>query len=391
MTTRRTICVLTGSRADYGLLYWLLKTLAADPGVTLQLIVSGSHLNEAFGCTQRLIAADGFVPAATVDIILEPDTRLAVATSLGLATTRFAEELARLRPYIAVVLGDRYEALAFAQAAMMLGVPLAHIHGGERTEGVIDEAVRHAISKMAHLHFTTAEPYRQRVIQLGEEPTRIFTVGAPGLDNVARLMLPSRDGLTSALGVSLVRPFFLVTYHPETLDRATPARAITALCDALDRFPELDVIVTKANADAYGRLINERFASYSLNQPERVRVFDSLGQANFLAAIREAAAVVGNSSSGLIEAPAIGTPTVNIGDRQRGRLRAPSVIDCATETATITAALAQAMSPAFRAQAMRRESPYGGPGAAAKMAEILTTVPPTNLLVKRFYDLPIAC
>ena len=388
--TPRKICVFTGSRADYGLLLWLMKTLNDDSSIALQILVSGTHLCREFGETVNLLEADGLRATAEVEMVLAADTPVAVATSLGLATIRYAQTLESLHPDIAVVLGDRYEALALAQAAMLLKIPIAHIHGGEATEGVIDEAIRHAISKMAQLHFTAAEVYRRRVVQLGEHPDRVFNVGAPGLDNIVKLDLPTIRELEESIEFTLGKRFAVVTYHPVTLGRAGPEASVTNLLAALDRFPDLNLLVTKSNADPFGRRINTRLDEYAAGNPERVRVVASLGQRNYLGALTHAVATIGNSSSGIIEAPAVGTPTVNIGERQRGRLRAPSVIDCADSTAAIVEAIEHAMTASFQALAANCVSPYGSGGASQRIAEIITTHPLENILDKRFFELATA-
>lgn len=382
----RRICVFTGSRADYGLLRGLIRALANDPRVNLDIVAAGAHLRADLGSTVAAIDDDGFVPAAKIDFVQEADTPVATATALGLATIRLTEAFDRLRPDIVVVLGDRYEALAAAQSAMMLNIPIAHIHGGEATEGLIDEAVRHAISKMAHLHFTAAAPYRARVIQLGEHPDRVFNVGAPGLDNLSDMRLLSRSELSSALGFDCSR-FVLVTLHPVTLDRSPPEQALEALVVALDRFPNLAVIATKSNADANGRRLNAVLEARTAQRKGRWLVAASLGQQRYLSALALADAVVGNSSSGIIEAPSLGVPTVNIGERQRGRLRAPSVIDCGSDEGAIRAAIDRALSPAFRAIAARRETPYGSGGASLRIAATLKSFPLDGVLFKRFFDL----
>ena len=305
-----------------------MKEMQADPCIDLQLLVSGSHLAPEFGETWRQITADGFAIDAQVDMCLSSDEPVAVAKSMALGLAGFAEALDRLKPDLLVVLGDRYEALAAAEAAMLLRVPIAHIHGGEATEGAIDDSIRHAITKMAHLHFAAAELYRERILQLGEAPERVFTVGAPGLDHIDNTKLIDRRELERELGFQFGDRNLLVTYHPATLDPASPAAAVRRLLDALDRMPEVRVIMTKSNADVGGRAINAAIDDYASQRPGRVLAVSSLGQQRYLSVMAQVDAVVGNSSSGIIEAPAMGKPTVNIGPRQQGRVRAPSVIDC---------------------------------------------------------------
>ncbi len=386
MTPRR-ICIVTGTRADYGLLYWLIHDLEKDPAAEVQLVVCAMHLSPEFGLTVREIEKDAFEIAARVEMLLSSDSPVGIAKSMGLGTIGFAEAFERLRPDLLVLLGDRFEILAAAQAAMVARIPIAHIHGGEATEGLIDEAIRHAVTKMAQLHFTAAEPYRRRVIQLGERPERVFTVGAPGLENLHRLPLPGRDELAERLGIPLARPLLLATYHPVTLSGRDPAEPMAALLAALDAFPEATVVLTKANADTAGRVINRMIDAFVAERPGRAAAATSLGQAAYLGLLLEADCVVGNSSSGILEAPAIGTPTVNLGARQRGRLRAPSVIDCAEKEDDIVAALRRALSPEFQALAARRESPFGSGRVAPRIKEVLLSIPLDDLLMKRFYDL----
>lgn len=384
----RRICVMTATRAEYGLLYWLLCALRDDPAIELQLVVAGAHLSPAHGMTVTQIEADGFAIDARVDLHLGDDSPVGVARSLAAATAGFGAAFARLQPDLLVLLGDRYEALGAAQAAMLARLPIAHLHGGEATEGLIDEAIRHAITKMAHLHFVAAEAYRRRVIQLGEAPARVFRVGATGLDNIARLTLPTRAELEAELDFVLGDTCFLVTYHPLTLGTEDPALAFGRLLAALDAFPQARVILTGVNADPGAGGIQAAAEAWAHGQGGRVKLAASLGQRRYLAAMREAAAVIGNSSSGLLEAPAMGVPTVNVGARQRGRLGAPSVIDCADETAAIRAAIERALQPAFRALAARRETPYGTPGVAERIAAVLREHPLDGILFKHFHDLP---
>jgi UDP-hydrolysing UDP-N-acetyl-D-glucosamine 2-epimerase len=383
----RKICVFTGTRAEYGLLYWSLKEMQADSRIDLKVLVSGSHLEPEFGETWREIAADGFAIDAKVDMHLDSDAPVAVARSMALGLAGCAEALDRLKPDLLVVLGDRYEALAVAEAALLLRIPIAHIHGGEATEGAIDEQMRHAITKMAHLHFAAAEPYRERILQMGEVPERVFTVGAPGLDHIGNTKLLSRSELECKLSFRFGKRNLLVTYHPATLDRASPVTSFQRLLDALDRLPEVNVVITKSNADVGGRAINAAIDTYAGERRERVSAVSSLGQQRYLSVIAQVDAVVGNSSSGIIEAPAMGKPTVNIGPRQQGRVRAPSVIDCADNTDAILAAIGCALSPAAQAIAARRESPYGRGGASKRIKDVLATVELDLLLVKRFHPM----
>jgi UDP-N-acetylglucosamine 2-epimerase (non-hydrolysing)/GDP/UDP-N,N'-diacetylbacillosamine 2-epimerase (hydrolysing) len=385
---RRKVCVVSGTRAEYGLLFWLLRAIQEDPALDLQLVLTGAHLSKEFGYTKSVVEKDGFAIADEVDILLSSGSELAVTKSIGLGVIGFSESFRRLAPDLLVVLGDRYEILAAATAAMVARIPIAHIHGGESSEGLIDEAIRHAVTKMAHLHFVSAEDHRRRVIQLGEQPDRVWNVGAPGLDNIRRLKLLSRSALERELGYSLGESYFLVTYHPVTLAKEGPARVLENLFRAAAQFPNTTLLFTKANADADGRVINEIIARAAATDAARIKLVDSLGQRRYLSAMRHAAAVVGNSSSGLIEAPAMGVPTVNIGDRQRGRIRAASVIDCGNSEKEIARALKTALSPAFRKIAQRTVSPYGDGKSSPRIARILRSVDLDGILFKTFHDLP---
>ncbi len=384
---RRTIGVVTGTRADYGLLYWLMKELQSDQDLNLQVIATGMHLSPEFGLTYRVIEEDGFTIAASVEMLLSSDTAVGIAKSIGLGVIGFADALDRLRPDILVLLGDRYEILAAAQAALTARIPIAHLHGGEVTEGAIDDGMRHAITKMAHLHFVAAEPYRRRVIQLGEQPDTVFTVGAPGLDAVTRLKLLERKELENEAGFALGPINFLVTYHPATLGAATPGQAMQALLDALDYFPEAHIIFTRPNADTAGRVISSMIDDYVECHKDRTAVFTSLGQLRYLSAVKLVDVVIGNSSSGIIEAPAFKTPTVNIGERQTGRLKAASVLNCNEETVAIVAAIRTALSREFRETLPGVVPPYGMGEASVKIKENLKAVNLDGITRKRFYDL----
>jgi UDP-hydrolysing UDP-N-acetyl-D-glucosamine 2-epimerase len=367
--------------------YWLIRALHESPTLTLQLIVTGSHLSEAFGRTVDQIRADGFPIAAEVPMIAADDSEWAMARSTGDGVIGMADAFKRLSPDLAIMPGDRFEILAAATAAMLMGIPVAHLHGGEVTEGAVDESIRHAVSKMSALHFVSAEPYRQRLIRMGEDPSRVIVVGAPGLDHYTRTALPSLDELMASVKLNAKRPFLLVTYHPATRGDASPEAAVRQLLDALDRFPHHQILITKANADAGGRTINAELERYAASRAGRVALVASLGTARYLTAVKHAAAVIGNSSSALIEAPAVNTPTVNIGPRQQGRLRAASVIDCAEDSAAIVAAIEQVFAAGFTDQAARTEPPYGRPGdSAARMMGAIAAIDLDALRIKRFHD-----
>lgn len=384
----RRIAVVTGSRAEYGLLRWLMELIAADPALELQVIATGMHLSTEFGLTFRAIEDDGFTIADRVDMLLASDDPRAIVKSVGLGTIGFADVYARLKPDCVVVLGDRFEILAAAQAALLMRLPLAHLHGGERSDGAIDDSIRHAITKMASLHFVAADEYRRRVVQMGEDPSRVFSFGAPGLDAITKIGRLDRAELERSLGLKLAKPTFLVTYHPATLGDADAVSAVRALCRALDRFPQASVVVTKPNADAFGRAITAELERWAASHAGRVVVHTSLGQQRYLSTLAYADVVVGNSSSGLIEAPALRIPTVNVGPRQDGRLKAASVIDCAETEDDIVRAIEQAMSSAHAAVVREMTPPYGtGANASEKIKEVLATVALDSLVRKRFWDL----
>ncbi len=381
----RKIAVVTGTRAEYGLLYWLMKEIQEDPDLELQLMVTGMHLSPEFGSTWREIEKDGFDIAAKVEMLLSSDTPMGIAKSTGLGMLGFADALDRLKPDILVVLGDRFEILAAVTAAHIALIPVAHIHGGETTQGAMDEAFRHSITKMAQLHFAAAEPYRKRIIQMGEQPSRVFCVGSPGLDHLEHIDYLSRETLAEDLGIPLTPPLFLVTYHPVTL-QGNPEASFSALLKALEAFPEASVIFTHPNADTEGRGLIGMIESYVVKHPQRACAVASLGQRRYLSVLKICDAVMGNSSSGLTEAPSFGVPTVNLGDRQKGRLRASLVLDCEETFEAIQKAVTKALSPEFRQKAAQTINPYGQGGASKKIKEILKSTSLEGLLEKAFFD-----
>lgn len=377
--------MFTGTRAEYGLLYWLMKEIQADPALELQVIVSGAHLSAEYGETWRQIVADGFPVSAKVHMLVSSDSSNAVTKSMGLGLIGMADALDQLAPDLLVLLGDRYEALVAAQAAMIARIPIAHIHGGETTEGAVDEAIRHAITKMSHLHFVAADPFRQRVIQLGENPERVWTVGAAGLDNIARLPRLMRAELAADLGIELASPLFLVTYHPVTLGDDASGSAMRALLEALDEFGGT-VVLTGTNADSGGSALRRAAQEYAAARRGRALVVETLGARRYISLMECADVVVGNSSSGLLEAPAVGAPSVDIGARQAGRPRAPSVIHCGETRAEIVAALRQALGDEHKARARARHTPYGAAGAAQRICAVLASHPLQGILHKAFFD-----
>lgn len=387
MSSPRRICVVTGSRAEYGILYWLLREIREDPQLQLQLIATGMHLAPEFGSTWRAIEADGFPIDRKVEMLVASDSELGVTKSVGLGVIGFADAFASLAPDVVVVVGDRFEILAAAQAAFLAGIPLAHISGGELTEGAVDDVIRHVITKFSRYHFVASEEYRKRVIQLGEPPEFVFNVGDPALDNIVRLELLTREALSAAVGFDLSRAFFLTTYHPVTAGAADRLPGLQEMLDALDAFPQFAVLITRANADAGGRKVSRLLDSYAGQRRGRVHISTSLGQLNYLSAMRHCAAVVGNSSSGIIEAPAMGKPTVNIGTRQSGRLKATSIIDCEPSREAIRQALERAVSPEFQASAAGTISLYGNSSASTRICAALKRLDLTRYVAKRFHDI----
>ena len=375
---------MTSTRADYGLLFWLLKELQDDTGVELQLLVTGTHLSERFGMTVQQIEADRFAVTARVPMQVDDDTPLGLTRSLAEVTIGIGEALAQLRPDLLVLLGDRFEILGAAQASLISRIPIAHIHGGESTEGAIDEAIRHAVTKMAHLHFVAAEGFRHRVLQLGESPERVWTVGATGLDNIGRLKLLDRGELENVLGIKLGKPSFLFTYHPVTLDTCDHGPRVTNFLKSMVETGG-SIVITGVNADIGSSSIRKAIKEFISTCPERAVLVESLGSLRYLSAIAQVDAVVGNSSSGLIEAPALGVPTIDIGDRQRGRLRAPSVIHCDDDPLAFGQAIPVVLSQEHRDLACQRQTPYGEPGAACKIAAVIRAHPLEDLLLKKFY------
>ena len=386
---KRRIAVFTGTRAEYGLVYWLMKDIANHPDLELQLIVGAMHLSPEFGETWREIVADGFEIDAKIEMLLSSNTAIGAAKSLGLGTIGAADALDRLRPNALVVLGDRFEALAVAQAALILQIPIVHLHGGELSEGAYDDAIRHAITKMASLHGTATEGYRERVIQMGEMPQSVVNIGAMGLDHLTRSEPMARDIAAQSLGLSLANGYFLVTYHPATAADEDAVATKATLLAALDRFPEHEVVLTYPNADNGGRDIIPLLEDYARARAGRVVAVPSLGFRRYLAVLSGAAAMIGNSSSGIIEAPSFGVPTVNIGVRQRGRLSASSVIHCNADEASISAAITRAITPEFAASASATNNPYGAGDAARRLVGLLSTRDLSSS--KRFYDLGKSC
>jgi len=389
---KRRVCVFTGTRAEYGLLRPLMRLITKERKYELQLLVSGMHLSKEFGNTYKEIEKDGFRISEKVKMLIKSDSAAGVSHSTGLGLIGCGEALNRLKPDLIFILGDRFEALAAATAALFAKIPVAHIGGGEATYGLFDEAIRHAITKMSLLHFTSTEEYRQRVIQLGEDPGRVFNVGATGIDNIKEMKLLVKLELEGSLDFSLESRYIVVTFHPVTLEKATSEKQFTELLRALDSFPDLKIIFTYPNADTDGRPIIRLVNKYVSRNPHKAKAFVSLGQLRYLSALKHAAAVVGNSSSGIIEAPSLAIPTVNIGDRQKGRIRARSIINCAPTKTAIIAAMNKAFSPSFSAVCRKAINPYGNGHASKQIMRILSGFDWDNFdLKKEFFDMRGVC
>ena len=382
----RKITVFTGTRAEYGLLYWLMKDIDRDPDLVLQLLVSGAHLSAAHGSTYRKIEADGFRIDEKVEMLLSSDTPVGTAKSVGVGVLGFADALSRLAPDALVVLGDRYEALAVAQTAVLLRIPVIHLHGGEVTEGAYDDILRHAITKFSTFHITATERYRQRVIQMGETPASVFNWGAIGLDQLNRSTFLTVDELSECLHFPITGPYFVSTYHPATLADEDPAESVEAMLSAFDHFKDHQVIITYPNADDGNYRIKVCVMEYAARNPGRVLASHSLGHLPYLSALKHSRVVVGNSSSGIIEAPSFQVPTVNIGDRQGGRLAAKSVVHCNASTDSIVAAIDLALSGGYAEPGEVVVNPYGGGDVTSRIVELLKTCQLS--IRKQFFDLP---
>ncbi len=386
----RKVCVVTGTRAEYGLLRWVMQGIKDDPELTLQIIATGMHLSPEFGLTYREIEKDGFLIDRKVEMLTSSDTPVGIAKSMGLGMIGFADALNELRPDIIVVLGDRFEIFAAVAAALVARIPVAHLHGGEATEGLIDEAVRHSITKMSQLHFVAAEEYRRRVIQLGEQPEHVYLVGGLGIDNIRRLKLLDRAALETSLDFKLGQKNLLITFHPVTLETESAVVQMEELLSVLAALVDTQLIFTLPNADTDGRALI-KMVEHFVAQYSNARAYTSLGQLLYLSCLAKMDGVVGNSSSGLAEAPSFKKGTVNIGDRQRGRLHAASVINCEPTRQSIAAALCKLYSSDFQAGLSQVCNPYGEGGASEKVVTLIKSVGLDNLIKKRFYDFRQPC
>lgn len=384
---KRKICVVTATRAEFGLLYWIIKELEETENIDLQLIVTGAHLSPEFGLTIKNIKDAGLAISKEIEILMSSDTPVGISKSMGLALISFSEAFQDLKPDLLVILGDRYEMLAVASAALIARIPIAHIHGGEITEGAIDESIRHALTKLSNIHFTSTNEYKKRVIQLGEKPDMVFNLGAPGIDSIKKFILLSKEELEKSIDFTLGDKSILTTFHPVTNDNETAEIQFNKLLKALDAFPEYKVVFTKANADTNGRIINTLIDEYVSKYKKRCVAFYSLGQLRYLSAIKHTSLVLGNSSSGIIEAPSFSKPSVNIGNRQKGRVKAESVIDCITDTQAIVNAINKALSTEHQELIKNVKNPYGEGDSSKQIVSVLRHINLANLRTKEFHDL----
>lgn len=383
------IGIMTGTRAEYGLLKSLMQEINKDNDLELYLIVSGMHLSPEFGMTYKEIEEDGFEINAKVEMLLSSDSPAGISKSIGLGVIGFADEFQRADLDMLILLGDRYEALSAAISAMVMRIPIAHLHGGELTEGAIDEGIRHSITKMSYLHFTSTEQYRSRVIQLGENPERVFYVGALGVENIKKINLMTKEELEKSIHFEIDENTVVVTYHPVTLENNTVEEQFLNLLKVLDRNPKIRMIFTKANADTNGRIVNELIDKYTAQNSERACAFMSLGQKRYLSALKYCRIVIGNSSSGIIEAPSFGKPIINIGDRQKGRICADSVINCGYTQQEIQQAMETALTKEFENKASNCRNPYEKENTAANIISVIKDYLLNDKikLKKGFYDI----
>ncbi|MEA3315598.1 MAG: UDP-N-acetylglucosamine 2-epimerase [Campylobacterota bacterium] len=386
MKNKRKICIVTGTRAEYGLLYWLLKEIKEDKELELQIIATGMHLSPEFGLTYKEIEKD-FKIDKKIEILLSSDTPIAISKSMGLAQISFCEAYEELKPDILVVLGDRYEIFSAVSSAMISRIPIAHLHGGETTQGAFDESIRHSITKMSHLHFTATKKYKKRVIQLGEQPKSVFNVGGMGIENIKRLKLLNKEEFEKSIDFKLNKKNILVTFHPVTLENSTAKEQFQELLDAIDELQDTNIIFTKANSDTNGRVINKMCDEYVSKNSHKSVVFTSLGQIRYLSALQYIDAVVGNSSSGLAETPSFKIGTINIGDRQKGRIKAKSVIDSKEDKKSILNAFNILYSKDFQKTLKDVKNPYGDGCASKKIIKELKRVDLNNILKKKFFDI----
>lgn len=384
----RKICVVTGTRAEYGLLSRLMGMIKNSSLTQLQIIATNMHLSSKYGNTYLEIEKDGFTIDKKIPILEEgKDDANATLKSMAKALAGFADAYDELKPDMVVVLGDRYEILAAATAALIERIPIAHIHGGEITEGAYDDAIRHSITKMSHLHFASTEEYRKRIIQLGEQPDTVWYVGAIGVENIKKLPLMGKEEIEESINFKLDENTILVTYHPVTLGYHTAEQDIKEFIDALEERKDLRVVFTMPNSDTGAQAMADAINAFVANNSDRAVAYKSLGVIRYLSVMRQVTAVVGNSSSGLVEVPTFGIPTLNIGDRQKGRIAAASVYNCKSDKDSILAGLEVILSPDFQQKAKRARNPYDKEGTAQAIFDVVSTYPLEQLKQKRFYDI----
>lgn len=381
------VCVITGTRAEYGLLKHLMKALQHDDCFELQVIATCMHLSPEFGNTYQEIEQDGFNINKKIEILLSSDTEIGICKSMGLANIGFADAYSEMQPNLIVVLGDRFEILSAVSTALIFKIPVAHLHGGETTKGAFDEGIRHAITKMSHIHFSANDEFSKRIIQLGENPKNVFTVGGLGIDAIKKINLLTKSEFEKSIQRKLFQNNLLITFHPVTLEKNTARIQFENLLKALDRLDNTLLIFTKPNADTDGRIIVELIDEYVKKNSYKSISFTSLGQLKYFSALQFMNAVVGNSSSGLLEVPSFKIPTLNIGDRQKGRLKASSVIDCSEDVESISNGLQKIFSKDFIEKSQSTINPYGEGGAVNQIIAILKTIDLTNIIKKHFYDL----
>jgi GDP/UDP-N,N'-diacetylbacillosamine 2-epimerase (hydrolysing) len=382
------VCIVTGTRAEYGLLFWTIKKLKSDIYFDVKLCVTGMHLSPEFGLTYKQIEEDGIVIDKKIEMLLSSDSVNGIAKSIGLGVIGFTDAFNDLKPDLVLLLGDRFEIFAAATAAMISKIPIAHCHGGEATEGLIDEPIRHSITKMSQLHFTSTEEYRKRVIQLGEQPNRVFNVGALGIENINKLKLLNKSDFEKSIGIKLLKQTFLITFHPVTLEKSTAEGQFTNLLSAIKNFSDTTYIFTMPNADNDGRVIINLIQKFVANNKNTSLAFTSLGQLRYLSALQHVDLVIGNSSSGLIEVPSFKIPTINIGDRQRGRVYGLSVINCKPTKKEIIESINLGLSESFRKKLKKSINPYGNKNSSIEIVKILKKIAVNeNLIKKKFYNL----
>lgn len=381
------ICVATGTRAEYGLLKPLIDKIQAESGFILQVLVTGAHLSPEFGLTYRQIEKDNIKIDAKVEMLLSSDTPEGIAKSMGIGMIGYADAFKNLNPDLLVILGDRYEMLALASAALIFKIPIVHINGGDITEGAYDDAIRHSLTKMSHLHFASADEYMKRVIQMGEQPEFVFNVGAIGLDNIKNLPLLNKEETENTLGINFKKYNYLIAFHPETLSSDNVETQFLNLLEAIDMQEESFFVFTKANADTDGRVINKIIEDFTAKNPHKSKLFDSLGTVNFLSVMKHADAIVGNSSSGIVEAPSLKTATINIGNRQKGRLQAGSILNCKAKTDEILTCFEKIKTADFKKVIAEAVNPYGSGDTSVQIIDTLKKVNIENLRLKKFYTI----